>query len=1015
MKMKFLIAMFTAGLLAAGAATPAAFDWQGAGSRSDSGLRQILADGTMVKRPLPTTVDEQLKKQVIRLDGNTMLAVPLRHDDAQTVRVLVKYPGEPAGAVISRHRPQDGMRGFEMGFGSQNAYELDGGKPAGQISSGKRDSIRAVFGKNAPDLKPDQWYECVLRFSPGDALTLAVTDHATGKLLYRGMVECPDVTAVIPAAGDGLIGIGGRRNNSKNCTMLAPAGTLIGGVTVWKDALSDEELGLTGEGRDTVRNAAPVNRYVNAATGDDANDGLSREKPFRTIQRAADLVNPGNTVWIAPGIYFETVELARGGNAEQPVTFRADGKPGSVVLTAADRAIREKKVRWQPEDKALGIYSAPCGRAPSRVLYSGVDLYPYTTMEGLKTFLVKDGYPAPENGFYYDETAKKLYVRLHPSGRYGSTDPNDHVIAVSPPFAPGSNGTHIYQKKDANFFISLRKPAHVILSGFTFETPGSAGVVTGGSNIAVRDSIFKGCRGGVWGFGGANAVFVENCLYDHAYTYNDVLDTVEKWGRTNIQKKHFYYFWARKGVNVDRDKMKNYETGIIGGVASNWHVRNNVVDDAFEGMSCWCVDWAKHFQVYGNSFRRIVDNAVETENHASDMRIFNNRFEDVFEPVSWQPLGGKPWPGPIYVYRNIVTCTPEFKKLADALNPGEFRPGVFKLGVAGRNWEHAAMGAIGVEQLAARVSKRFVMPPDPGFLVFNNTIVWPYGNLFTTPQPVYGRAARDYVNFRYFNNIFAVDRMHKRPDWKGSLFEFYANLEVGNDPANPHSGIISGEGGLRADSLKQAGVQPDFRLASDSAARGRGILDFEEPDASVDLGAVPAGTEFQVVAGPGTAVDLDTLSPFARKVFYQPTLIRTAGPEPGRWGVWSDAETVTLDLPRPAAAPRGVQLVFRLTEKNAAETLLRNGSFSIRVIAEKGAGRLVAANGKESVTFHLGSPARDLWQNVELSFAGGKVSAALNGTALRPEGSDALTAPGLSGSWRAAIGRNPVYEVKLLF
>ena len=141
----------------------------------------------------------------------------------------------------------------------------------------------------------------------------------------------------------------------------------------------------------------------------------------------------------------------------------------------------------------------------------------------------------------------------------------------------------------------------------------------------------------------------------------------------------------------------------------------------------------------------------------------------------------------------------------------------------------------------------------------------------------------------------------------------------------------------------------------------------------------------------------------------------TAVPGPGRWGVWSDAETVTLDLPRPAAAPRGVQLVFRLTEKNAAETLLRNGSFSIRVIAEKGAGRLVAANGKESVTFHLGSPARDLWQNVELSFAGGKVSAALNGTALRPEGSDALTAPGLSSSWRAAIGRNPVYEVKLLF
>lgn len=1007
MKMKCLISIFVAVSLSAGAATPAAFDWPKADSQSDSKLRQFLADGTIAKRPLPVVVDEQLKKQVIRLDGNTMLAIPFRYDGAQTIRVLVKYPEKPAGAIISRHRPQDGRRGFEMGFGSQNFYELDGGKPAGQISAGKRDSLRALFGQNAPDLKPGQWYECVLRFSPGDALTLAVVDHASGKPLYRGLTECPGVTAVSPAAGEGLIGIGGRRNSSKSCTMLAPGGTLIGGITIWKDALSDEELGLTEEGRGMERNGTPVNRYVNAATGDDANDGLSKAKPFRTIQRAADLVNPGDTVWIAPGVYFEIVELARGGSAEQPIMFRADGKPGSVVLTAADRAIREKKVHWQLEDKQLGIYSAPCDRAPSRVLYSGVDLYPYTTMEGLKTFLIKDGYPAPDNGFCYDEVGKKLFVRLHRSERGGSTDPNDHVIAVSPPFAPGFNGTHIHQKKDANFFISLRKPVHVILSGFTFETPGSAGVVTGGSNVAVRDSIFKGCRGGVWGFGGADAVFVENCLYDQACTYNDVIGTIEKWGRTDIQKKHFYYFWARKGVNGDWDKMKNYETGIIGGVAGNWHVRNNMVDDAFEGMSTWCVSWAKHFQVYGNSFRRIVDNAVETENHASDMRIFCNRFEDVFEPISWQPLDGKPWPGPIYVYRNIVTCTPEFKKLADALNPEEFRPGVFKLGASRRNWEYARMSA-------PRVSKRFVMPPDPGFLVFNNTVLWPYGNLFTTPQPVYGRAVRDYVNFRYFNNIFAVDRMHKRPDWKGSLFEFYANLEIGSDSTNPHLGIISGEGGIRADSLKQAGVQPDFRLAPGSAACGKGILDFEEPDASVDLGAIPAGTEFQIVAGPGTAVDLDTLSPFARKIFYQPTLIRTAGPQPGRWGVWSDAEPVMVDLPRPATIPHGVQFVVRLTEKNAAETLLRNGSFSICIVTGKAVSRLVAANGKESVTFPLGSPSRDLWQNVELNFADGKISGLLNGAILKPESSDALAGPDAAGNWRVMIGRNPVFEVKLL-
>lgn len=1014
MKIQLLSLLFAAALFHADAVTPPDFDWQKPGSAADSRLRQFQADGNMVRRPLPTVPDDQLKKQVIQLDGQSMLAIPFRHDGAQTVRVLVRYPAQPVGAIISRHRTEDGRRGFEMGFGSQNPYELDGHKPAGQVSAGKRDSIRPVFGKNAPEFKPGQWYECILRFSPGEMLTLAIRDRQNGNVLYLGQTECSGVEAIIPEAGDGLLGIGGRRNNSKNCSMFAPAGTRIGGISVWKEALSDEELGLTGNGSSAAHNPPPVTRYVNGSTGDDRNDGLSKEKPLRTIQRAADLVNPGDTVRIAPGVYFETVDLARGGTAAQPVTFLADGKPGSVILTAADQAIREKKVKFQLEDKALGIYSAPCTRAPSRVLYSNIDLYPYTTMEGLKTFQIKNGYPAPENGFYFDEPSKKLYVRLHPSGRYGSTDPNDHVIAVSPPFAPGYNGHHIYRKQDANFFISLRKPTHVILSGFTFETPGSAGVVTGGSNVVVRDSFFKGCRAGVWGFGGAEAVFVENCHYDQASTYDDVLDTIAKWGKTDIQKKHFFYFWARKGVNADTVKMKNYETGIVGGVAKNWHVRNNVVENSFEGMSCWCVDWAKHFQVYGNLFRRIVDNAVETENHASDMRIFNNYFEDIFEPLSWQPLGGKPWPGPIYIYRNIVTCTPAFQKLADSLNPEKFRPGVFKIGVSGSNWKHKEMGGLDVDQIAALVSKRFVMAPDPGFLVFNNTLIWPYGNLFTTPQPVLGRAIRDFVNFRYFNNIFAVDRMHKLAKWRGSLFEFYANLEVGNDAKNPHLGIIAGDGGLRADSLKQAGVNEKFQLTGNSIARGKGILAFEEPDASVDLGAVPAGSEFRIVAGPGTAVDLAKLSLFARKVFYHPTLIRTAGPEPGRWGVWSDADLVSLPLGRTKTAPRGARFQFRLTEKEAVTTLLRKGGFSIRILTQNAASQLKVANGKESVEFPLGTPSRDRWLTLEVGFADGKVTAVLDGTAFKPAGSDTLPSPRNGGTWYTAIGKNPVYDVELL-
>ena len=40
---------------------------------------------------------------------------------------------------------------------------------------------------------------------------------------------------------------------------------------------------------------------VCATSGDDCNDGIT--KPFLTIQRAAEIASPGDTVLVQPGIY----------------------------------------------------------------------------------------------------------------------------------------------------------------------------------------------------------------------------------------------------------------------------------------------------------------------------------------------------------------------------------------------------------------------------------------------------------------------------------------------------------------------------------------------------------------------------------------------------------------------------------------------------------------------------------------------------------------------------------------
>ena len=68
-------------------------------------------------------------------------------------------------------------------------------------------------------------------------------------------------------------------------------------------------------------NAGPVTYYV-APDGDDTNPGTSRDKALRNVQRAADLVNAGDTVLIAAGKYTERVRIRATGDANAPITFR---------------------------------------------------------------------------------------------------------------------------------------------------------------------------------------------------------------------------------------------------------------------------------------------------------------------------------------------------------------------------------------------------------------------------------------------------------------------------------------------------------------------------------------------------------------------------------------------------------------------------------------------------------------------------------------------------------------------
>ncbi|WP_081843124.1 right-handed parallel beta-helix repeat-containing protein [Butyrivibrio sp. WCE2006] len=68
----------------------------------------------------------------------------------------------------------------------------------------------------------------------------------------------------------------------------------------------------------------------------------TRNHPFRFIQEAADIAQPGDVVIVAPGIYREFVHPAHGGTKEQPIIY-CSTEPQGATITGAEQ-IKE----WEP-------------------------------------------------------------------------------------------------------------------------------------------------------------------------------------------------------------------------------------------------------------------------------------------------------------------------------------------------------------------------------------------------------------------------------------------------------------------------------------------------------------------------------------------------------------------------------------------------------------------------------------------------------------------------------------------
>lgn len=199
--------------------------------------------------------------------------------------------------------------------------------------------------------------------------------------------------------------------------------------------------------------------YHVATNGTDVAAGTPRA-PFRTIQRAADAMQPGDSCVVHGGVYREWVKPPRGGESEQKqITFKA--APGEqVVLKGSERVTGWTKLDgiWRVE--LPGDFFGT--NNPFRRCLAGEWLHYGTNrhlgmifLEGaaLVEKLAREEVPATSMSWYV-EPAKSTAGKTVLWANFGSANPNSQLTEAT--------------VRESIFFPAVKGLKYITVDGFTF-------------------------------------------------------------------------------------------------------------------------------------------------------------------------------------------------------------------------------------------------------------------------------------------------------------------------------------------------------------------------------------------------------------------------------------------------------------------------------------------------------------------------------------------------------------------
>lgn len=377
--------------------------------------------------------------------------------------------------------------------------------------------------------------------------------------------------------------------------------------------------------------------YYVSESGSDQNPGTS-DLPFRTIQKAADLMQAGDVCCVRAGTYREWVKPPRGGNSETSRIVYQAARDEEVFIKGSEQVnkwVKEDGNVWLAElpDSFFGTFNPFKTNIEGNFISYGRDYHlgdVYLNGNPFKERLNRQDMEASPGTFYIEdaENFTKIYANFR------GINPNQELVEIN--------------VRECLFFPDVKGLQYITVSGFT--------MMHSAANWAYFRAFQYGLIGTYWG----KHWIIENNLISDAHCAaivcgndpsgeNEGFD-VESVGHHIVRNNeirrcgqaaiHGFKGWARSLIEnnlIEDINLKNefggYETGGIKiHCAVDLTIKNNIIRRVYNGdvgqyAGIW-IDWsAQGTRVTGNVVYDMTAPALFLQNgHGATVLVDNNVF-----------------------------------------------------------------------------------------------------------------------------------------------------------------------------------------------------------------------------------------------------------------------------------------------------------------------------------------------------------------------------------------------------